>query len=52
MQRVEDALRQRLQTDVRVTARRRGRGFLTIAYYSNDDLARLLEVVLGEPYRG
>lgn len=52
VQRVEDALRQRLQTDVRVTARRRGRGFLTIAYYSNDDLARLLEVVLGEPYRG
>lgn len=52
VQRVEEALRQRLQTDVRVTARRRGRGFLTIAYYSNDDLARLLEVVLGEPYRG
>ena len=52
VQRVEDALRQRLQTDVRVTARRRGRGFVTVAYYSNDDLARLLEVMLGEPYSG
>jgi ParB family chromosome partitioning protein len=50
--RVEDALRQRLQTDVRVTARRRGRGFVTITYYSNDDLGRLLELILGEPYGG
>jgi ParB family chromosome partitioning protein len=51
-QRVEDALRQRLQTEVRITARRRGRGFVTVAYYSNDDLARLLEVILGEPFSG
>ncbi len=49
---VEDALRKRLQTDVRVTARRRGRGAVTIHYYSNDDLARLLEVILGEPFTG
>jgi ParB family chromosome partitioning protein len=49
---VEDALRKRLQTDVRVTARRRGRGAVTIHYYSNDDLARLLEVILGEPFGG
>lgn len=52
IRRVEDALRKRLQTDVRVTARRRGRGAVTIHYYSNDDLARLLELVLGEPYPG
>lgn len=52
VRRVEDALRQRLQTDVRVTARRRGRGFVTISYYSNDDLARVLETVLGEPFNG
>lgn len=52
VRRVEEALRQRLQTDVRVTARRKGRGFVTIAYYSNDDLARLLELVLGEPFGG
>jgi ParB family transcriptional regulator, chromosome partitioning protein len=49
---VEDALRKRLQTDVRVTARRRGRGAVTIHYYSNDDLARLLELILGAPFEG
>ena len=49
---VEDALRKRLQTDVRVTARRRGRGAVTIHYYSNDDLARVLELILGEPFGG
>ena len=49
---VEDALRKRLQTDVRVTARRRGRGAVTIHYYSNDDLARLLELILGAPFTG
>lgn len=49
---VEDALRKRLQTDVRVTARRRGRGAVTAHYYSNDDLARLLEVILGAPFTG
>lgn len=50
VRRVEEALRSRLQTDVRVTARRKGRGFVTIAYYSNDDLARLLEAILGGPF--
>ena len=50
--RVEDALRKRLGTDVRLNPRRRGRGFLTINYYSNDDLARLLELILGEPFQG
>jgi ParB family chromosome partitioning protein len=50
--RVEEVLRKRLGTDVRVSPRRRGRGFLTIKYYSNDDLARILELVLGEPFSG
>lgn len=50
--RVEDALRKHLGTDVRVTTRRRGRGFLTLSYYSNDDLARLLELILGRPFQG
>jgi ParB family chromosome partitioning protein len=50
--RVEDVLRKRLGTDVRVHPRRRGRGFLTIQFYSNDDLSRLLELILGEPYAG
>jgi ParB family transcriptional regulator, chromosome partitioning protein len=52
VRRVEDALRKRLGTDVRVTSRRRGRGFISISYYSNDDLARVLEFVLGEPFAG
>jgi ParB family chromosome partitioning protein len=52
VKRVDDALRKRLGTDVRVTARRRGRGFVTISYYSNDDLSRLLEVILGGPFEG
>ncbi len=52
VRRVEDALRQKLGTDVRVTSRRRGRGFLTVSYYSNDDLARLLELILGAPFEG
>lgn len=50
--RVEDVLRQRLGTDIRLTAKRRGRGTLTISYYSNDDLARVLELILGAPFDG
>jgi ParB family chromosome partitioning protein len=50
--RVEEVLRRRLGTDVKVHPRRRGRGFLTIQYYSNDDLSRLLELILSEPYAG
>jgi ParB family chromosome partitioning protein len=52
VRRIEEALRARLGTEVRVTAKRKGRGFVTITYYSNDDLARLLETVLGEPFGG
>lgn len=50
--RVEEALRQRLGTDVRVTAKRRGRGMIAISYYSDDDLTRALEIILGEPFTG
>lgn len=52
VRRVEEALRERLGTDVRVTAKRRGRGLVTLSYYSNDDLARLLELILGRPFAG
>jgi len=52
IRRIEEVLRARLQTDVRVTARRRGRGAVTVHYYSNDDLARLLELILGAPFDG
>lgn len=50
--RIEDALRKRLGTDVRVTARRRGRGLVTLSYFSEEDLGRLLELLLGEPFSG
>jgi ParB family chromosome partitioning protein len=50
--RIEEALRQRLGTDVRVTARRRGRGQVAVSYYSDDDLTRVLEMILGEPFTG
>lgn len=50
--RVEDALRKRLGTDVTVTQKRKGRGLVSISYYSNDDLARLLELILGQPFEG
>ena len=50
--RIEDALRKRLGTDVRVTARRRGRGSIAITYYSEEDLVRVLELILGEPFSG
>ena len=52
IRRVEDALRKRLGTDVKVTARRKGRGTIALTYYSNDDLSRLLELILGSPFDG
>jgi ParB family chromosome partitioning protein len=51
LQRVEDTLRRRLQTDVYVVTRGKG-GRISINFYSNDDLARLLELILGEPFSG
>jgi len=52
VRRVEDALRRRLGTDVRVTLRAKGKGQIHLAFYSNEDLARLLEVILGAPFDG
>lgn len=52
VRRVEDALRRHLGTDVKVLPKRRGRGLITLQFYSNDDLARILELVLGRPFDG
>jgi ParB family chromosome partitioning protein len=52
VRRIEDALRDRLKTDVRVSTRGKSSGRLTIHFYSQDDLARVLEIVLGRPYEG
>src|SRR5438876_1040974 len=52
VRRIEDALRRRLGTDVRVTLRAKGKGQIHLNFYSNDDLARLLELILGAPFDG
>ena len=52
IRRVEDALRTKLGTDVFVAMRGKGSGRVTINFYSNDDLARILELMLGEPFDG
>jgi ParB family chromosome partitioning protein len=52
VRRVEDALRRRLGTDVRVSLRAKGKGQIHVAFYSNDDLARVLELMLGAPFDG
>jgi ParB family chromosome partitioning protein len=52
VRRIEDALRRRLGTDVRVTLRAKGKGQIHVNFYSNDDVARLLELILGAPFDG
>ena len=52
VRRIEDALRRRLGTDVRVSLRSKGKGQIHVNFYSNDDLARLLELILGAPFDG
>jgi ParB family transcriptional regulator, chromosome partitioning protein len=44
---IEDRLRKYLQTDVRLSLSARDRGQLSILFYSNDDLERVLELILG-----
>ena len=51
VRRIEDALRRHLKTDVFVALRGKG-GRVTVNFYSNDDLARLLELILGRPFDG
>jgi ParB family transcriptional regulator, chromosome partitioning protein len=47
---MEDALRRRLQTDVRLSVRPTGRGQIRIDVYSHEDLSRVLDLILGRPY--
>ena len=49
VRRVEEQLRRRLQTDVSVQATGKGKGVLRISFYNDDDLERVLEIVLGKP---
>jgi ParB family transcriptional regulator, chromosome partitioning protein len=45
--RIEDELRRHLQTDVAITVGQGERGKIEITFYTNDDLDRLLELILG-----
>lgn len=45
---IEDDLRRYLQTDVRVRLSGPTKGTLELAFYSNDDLVRLIELILHE----
>jgi ParB family chromosome partitioning protein len=52
VRRIEDALRKKLGTDVAVSLSGKQKGQLAIRFYSHDDLARLLEVILGRRWDG
>ena len=45
--RIEDELRRRLQTDVKIHLTTAEKGELRVAFYSSEDLDRVLELVLG-----
>jgi ParB family chromosome partitioning protein len=47
LRRLEDELRRRLQTDVKIKLSGAERGTLEVSFYSADDLERVLDVVLG-----
>jgi ParB family chromosome partitioning protein len=47
VRRMEDELRRRLQTDVKIRLSGAERGTIEIAFYSADDLERVLDAVLG-----
>lgn len=47
VRRVEEQLRRRLQTDVSIQQAGEGKGTVRVAFYSADDLERLLELMLG-----
>lgn len=52
VRRIEEALRKRLGTDARVVLTGKGKGHVTLRFYSSDDLARLLELITGRRWDG
>jgi ParB family chromosome partitioning protein len=50
--RIEEALRRKLGTDVAVVLSGKEKGHLAVRFYSHDDLARLLELILGRRWDG
>ena len=45
---IQDRLRRHLQTDVKLTVSDKNRGQISVVFYSNDDLERLLDLILGK----
>lgn len=52
VRRIEAALRKKLGTDVRVVLSGKAKGHLAIRFYSDEDLGRLLELILGRRWDG
>jgi ParB family chromosome partitioning protein len=50
--RIEEALRRRLGTDVTLVLGGKSKGHLAVRFYSQDDLARVLELILGRRWDG
>jgi ParB family chromosome partitioning protein len=49
---IEDQLRRRFQTDVKLALSGKAQGEIRLSFYSNDDLSRLLDLLLGGAERG
>ena len=50
--RIEGALRKKLGTDAAVVLKGKGKGHLQLRFYSEEDLGRLLELILGRRWDG
>ena len=50
--RIEEALRKKLGTDVALNLKGKDKGHIAIRFYSSDDLARLMEILIGRRWDG
>jgi ParB family chromosome partitioning protein len=49
---IEEQLRRRFQTDVKLTLSGQAQGQISLSFYNNEDLSRLLDLLLGGAERG
>ncbi|MBA4071888.1 MAG: hypothetical protein C0497_08655 [Gemmatimonas sp.] len=49
---IEEQLRRKFQTDVKLTLTGKAQGQISFSFYGNEDLSRLLELLLGNAERG
>jgi ParB family chromosome partitioning protein len=49
---IEEQLRRKFQTDVKLTLTTKEQGFISLSFYNNEDLSRLLELLIGGAERG